>query len=55
MQERYKDILGSLSPKRAENSSFTRFKSFLEATVLEETGISYILPEHVYAEEDRQR
>ena len=50
LQERYKVVLASLSPKRAENSSFTRFTSLLE-----ETGISYRLPEHVYAEEDRQR
>ena len=53
LQERYKNLLARLNPKKAENSSFARFTSLLEATLLEETGISYRLPEHVYAEQDR--
>ncbi len=51
MQERYKHLLARLGRKRMENSNFTRFTSLLEASVLEEAGISYRLPDHVYSEE----
>ena len=53
-QERYKNLRARLNPRRAENASFSKFVSLLEAMVLEETGISYRLPEHVYAEQDRK-
>ena len=51
LQERYKNVLAALSPQRAENSNHSRFTSLLEASMLSETGISYRLPDHVYAEE----
>ncbi len=54
MQERYKHLLAKLSRDRMENSNFTRFTSLLEASVLEEAGISYRLPDHVYSEESSQ-
>ena len=51
MQERYKGLLARLGRRSAESSNFTRFTSLLEASVLEETGISYRLPDHIYSEE----
>ena len=54
MQERYKHLLAKLGRKGVENSNFTRFTSLLEASVLEETGISYRLPDHTYSEESSQ-
>lgn len=53
-QERFKDLQARLNPKKAENASFSKFASLLEAMMLEETGISYRLPSHVYAERDRK-
>ena len=53
-QERFKDLRARLNPKTAENASFSKFASLLEAMILEETGISYRLPSHVYAERDRK-
>ena len=54
MQERYKRLLAKLGRRSVENSSLIRFASLLEASVLEETGISYRLPDHVYSEESSQ-
>ena len=54
MQERYKRLLAKLSRKSVENSNFTRFTSLLEASVLEETGISFRLPDQAYSEESSQ-
>ena len=53
-QERFKDLQTRLNPRKTESPSFTRFASLLEAMMLEETGISYRLPDHVYAEEGRK-
>ena len=54
MQERYRHLLAKLGRKRVENSNFIRFTSLLEASVLEEAGISYRLPDHIYSEESTQ-
>ena len=54
MQERYKRLLGKLARKSTEGSNFIRYTSLLEASVLEETGISYRLPDHMYSEESSQ-
>ena len=54
MQERYKHLLAKLGRNRMENSNFTRFTSLLGASMLEEAGISYRLPDHVYSEESSQ-
>ena len=51
MQERQKRLLARLGRRGVEDSNFTRFTSLLEASVLEETGISYRLPDHMYSEE----
>ncbi len=44
-------IMDKLFPKRASKSSFNRFSGLLETSVLDEGGISYRLPDHVYAEQ----
>ena len=54
IQERYKRLLAKLGQKSTENSNFIRYTSLLEASVLEETGISYRLPDHMYSEESSQ-
>ena len=54
LQERYKDLQARLNPRKKDSPSFARFASLLEAMVLEEAGISYRLPDHVYAEEGRK-
>ena len=54
MQERYKRLLAKLGRESTENSNFIRFASLLEASVLEEAGISYRLPDHTYSEESSQ-
>ena len=51
MQQKYKRLFAKLGRRSMENSSLTRFASLLEASVLEETGISYRLPDHIYSEE----
>ena len=54
LQERYKDLQARLNPLKTDSPSFARFANLLEAMVLEEAGISYRLPDHVYAEEGRK-
>ena len=54
MQERYQRLLTRLGRRGVENSNLSRFTSLLEASVLEETGISYRLPDHIYSEESSQ-
>ena len=51
LQERYQRTLGKLHPKLSSNNNFTQFTSLLEASMFDEAGISYRLPDHVYAEE----
>ncbi len=51
MQERYQRTLGRLLPKLSSSNNFTQFTSLLEASMFDEAGISYRLPDHVYAEE----
>jgi len=54
MKERLKGLLAKLGRRSTEDSNLKRFASLLEASVLEETGISYRLPDHVYSEESSQ-
>ena len=54
MGERYKRLLAKMGRNGTESSDLTRFASLLEASVLEETGISYRLPDHTYSEESSQ-
>ena len=51
MRERYNHVLDKMIPGRARGSSFNRFSTLLETSVFDEAGISYRLPDHVYAEE----
>ena len=51
LQERCHRMVEKIFPGRAQNNNFTRFTSLLEASVFDEAGISYRLPDHVYAEE----
>ncbi len=51
LQERFHRTLGRLLTKLTSSNSFTQFTSLLEASMLDEAGISYRLPGHVYAEE----
>ena len=51
MQQRYGHILQRLAPGHHENSNFTRFTGLLGASLFDEEGIGYSLPDHVYAEE----
>ena len=50
MQSRYSAILSRILPKRAQNENFSRFTSLLEASMFDEAGITYRLPDHIYAE-----
>ena len=51
MQQRYGHILQRLVPGHHENSNFTRFTGLLGASLFDDEGIGYSLPDHVYAEE----
>ncbi len=54
IQQRYDYILSKLFPGMAKNSDFIRFTSLLDASLFDEGGIRYELPDHVYVEESRQ-
>ena len=51
LQERYRTILDRIIPGRAGGNNFSRFTSLLEASMFDEAGVSYRLPDHLYAEE----
>ena len=50
LQERYHSILDRVFHTRAQGSNFSRFTSLLEASMFDESGVSYRLPDHLYAE-----
>ena len=50
-QQRYGHILDRLRPGYRQESNFTRFTSLLDASLFDEEGIRYTLPDHVYSEE----
>ena len=50
-QQRYGHILDKLKPGYRQESNFTRFTSLLDASLFDEEGIRYTLPDHVYSEE----
>ena len=54
MQSRYSAILSRILPKRAQNENFTRFTSLLEASLFDEAGITYRLPDHLYSERSKR-
>ncbi len=51
LNEKYEGLMRRLFPKRARNSDFANFTQLFEVTNYDEEGISYRLPDHVYAEE----
>ena len=52
MQRRYQRFTARyLKPLAKQNNNFTAFTSLLQVSVFDEAGISYRLPDHVYAEE----
>lgn len=51
MQMRYKAFVRKYLSKVAKQTNFTAFTSLLEVSAFDEAGISYRLPDHVYAEQ----
>ncbi len=54
LQSRYTQMMNRLFPKRNQDNNFSQFTSLLEASAFDMAGISYRLPDAVYAEESRQ-
>jgi hypothetical protein len=54
MQERYGRIMEWLFPRRVQGSNFSKFTSLLDVSMFDESGISYALPDHVYAEKSSE-
>lgn len=54
MQGRIERTLGRLFQKHMRQTNYTNLTSLLEVSVFDEAGISYKLPDHVYAEESGQ-
>ena len=51
LQEVYAQVMSKLVPGRDQEYNLNRFTGLLETSVFDEAGISYRLPDHVYAEE----
>ncbi len=55
MQQRYQRIkenaIGKFLPERVLPSNYSQFTSLIEASLYDEKGITYGVPDHVYAEE----
>ena len=51
MQARYEHILERLIPGKMRSHNFSNFTALMDASGLDEVGISYRMPDHVYAEE----
>ena len=54
LQSRYSQTMNRLFPKRNRNDNFSQFTSLLEASAFDAAGISYRLPDDLYAEESQQ-
>ncbi len=54
LQERYGRTMERLFPRRVQGSNFTKFTSLIDVSVFDEAGITYAMPDHVYAEESRR-
>ena len=50
-QSKYSRILDAVIPRALRNRNFANFQSLLDASVYEDIGITYALPDHVYSEE----
>ncbi len=51
IQVKYERILNKIAPWHTSQTNFNNFTGLLEASVFDEAGISYRLPDHVYSEE----
>ena len=51
MQRRIERLSGKYLKRKARETNFNAFNSLLEVSVFDEEGISYRMPDHVYAEE----
>ncbi len=51
LQSHRQRLLSKLSPKFVRANNFNNFTSVLEASMFDEEGITYRMPDHVYAEE----
>jgi hypothetical protein len=51
IQAKYERILDRFVPRGMRNRNFSNFTSLLEASMFDAAGISYRMPDHVYAEE----
>ena len=50
-QSRFYRVLDRVIPRMFRNRNFDNFQSLLETSIYEDMGITYALPDHVYAEE----
>ena len=53
LQKQYQETLGHLFKVRRQSHRFGQFAALLEASTYDDAGISYRLPDHLYAEESR--
>ena len=51
IQTRLQGTLARLTPKRSRQTNYANFTSMLDASMYDEEGITYRMPDHVYAEE----
>ena len=54
LQTKYSGIMEKLRSNYRQDNAFANFTGLLTASMFEEAGISYRLPDHVYAEESSQ-
>ena len=54
LQTKYSGIMAKLRSNYRQDNAFANFTGLLTASMFEEAGISYRLPDHVYAEESSQ-
>ena len=54
LQGRFERVMARLFPRRVRDSNFNKFTQLLEISVFDEVGISYRLPDSVYAEESNK-
>ena len=54
LQTKYSAIMAKLRSNYRQDNAFANFTGLLTASMFEEAGISYRLPDHVYAEESSQ-
>ena len=51
LQKRYDNLLSRIVPNHRQRSNFSRFTSLFDVSQFDEEGITYGVPDHVYAEE----